>query len=32
MMKHRKKRRFAALGLAAVMALALVACGEKKPS
>lgn len=32
MMKHEKKRRFAALGLAAVMTLALAACGEKKPS
>ena len=31
-MKHSNHRRFAALGLAAVMTLALTACGEKKPS
>lgn len=31
-MKHMNKRRFAALGLAAVMTLGLTACGEKKPS
>ena len=32
MMKQIHKRRLAALGLAAVMTLALAACGEKKPS
>lgn len=32
MMKHMNKRRFAALGLAAVISFSLTACGEKKPS
>ena len=32
MMRQMNKRRFIAWGLAAVMTVALTACGEKKPS